>query len=127
MNSNEYQYILAGRQGNLRGKIPVNYRILKPSDNIVLANSISDCLNAERNGAEAVIWNSDDLEQLEELSPKHSEYGWMLVSINIPIIFRISQLDDLERIENINVHGFYSDSLDVLLETQKKMESLPSE
>ena len=127
MRSEEYQYVLVGRAGSLRGEIPVNFKILNPSDNIVLANSIADCLNAERNGADAVIWNSNDLEQLEELAPRNSEYGWMLVSINIPILFNISSVDQLETLENIKVDGFYSDDLSVLKEIQKKIESLPSE
>lgn len=127
MNTTEFVYILAGREGLLRGEIPENFRILNPSDNIVLADSIADCLNAERNGAEAVIWNSEELDQLQELSPKRSEYGWMLVSINIPIIFNVTHIEQLSLLENIRVSGFYSDDLKVLKEIQKKMESLPRE
>jgi len=124
---NKYQYVLAGRGQLLRGQIPNEFRIINPSDNIILSGSIADCLNAERNGAEAVIWDSDEIDQLEELSPIKSEYGWMLVSINIPILFHITEIKQLEFLENIKVHGFYSEDLQVLLETQKKMESLLSE
>ena len=125
--SKEYRYILAGISGHLRGSIPENVKILHPSDNIVLAGSIADCLNAERNGAEAVIWNSEDIGQLEELSPNKSEYGWMVVSINVPILFHIHDIAQFDLLKNVKLDGFYSEDLDVLKETQKKIESLPSE
>ena len=123
----EFRYILSGRDGTLRGEIPDDFHILNPSDKFVLSNSVADCLNAERNGADAVIWISEDYEQLEELSPIKREYGWMLVSINIPVILHITDIDQLNKIDNIKIDGFYSEDLSLLKETQKKMKSLPGE
>lgn len=127
MSEEKFRYVLAGREGLLRGSIPEDVQVLAPSDKIVFVKSIAECLNAERNGVEAVIWNSEDFEQLEELSPKKSEYGWMLVSVNIPILFHITNVSQLEQLQKVDIQGFYSEDLNVLLESRKKLETLPSE
>lgn len=127
MSEEKYRYILAADRGSIKGAIPEDFQILTPEDKIVFVNSIADCLNAERNGVEAVIWNSLDFEQLAELSPKKSEYGWMLVSVNIPILFHITDVSQLEQLEKVDIQGFYSEDVDVLLESRKKVETLPGE
>jgi hypothetical protein len=98
--------------------------LLGKSDSFLFVKGISDILNAERNGADAVIWNSDNYDLLEELSPKERSYGWMLVSLNIPIYIYLSNLGQLDLLENIHFDGFYADDLDLLIRSKKKMESL---
>lgn len=125
--SKDLRYILANTSESLLGEVPDNFHILNPSDKIVLANSVAECLNAERSGAEAVVWISEDYDQLEELTPKKRAYGWMLISINIPVLLHMKDISQLDKLDNINIQGFYSEDLSLLKETQKKVESLPGE
>ena len=123
----ESKYIIADTVDLAKAQVPADFHILSPADKIVFVSSIPECLNAEKDGADAVIWISEDYDQLEELSSKKREYGWMLVSINIPVLLHISDIQQLNKLDNIKIQGFYSEDLSLLKETQKKVESLRSE
>lgn len=120
----ELKFILADTGGVDRDQLPENYSFLKKDDNIVLTTGIAECLNAERTGVEAVIWSCEDYDQLEELSPKKEKYGWMLVSINIPVYFHITHLDQLQNLNNIRVSGFYSEDLSLLKASEEWAKTL---
>jgi hypothetical protein len=125
MSKNEFIYLIAETAAGI--ELPSGIQPKRAFGKIEFVKDITDCLNAEQNGAEAVIWSSNKLNLLEELSPKKSKYGWMLVSINIPILFHIKDVMEIDNLENIKIQGFYSENLDVLLASQKKMETLQGE
>ncbi|UKN03579.1 hypothetical protein K6119_08640 [Paracrocinitomix mangrovi] len=87
-------------------------------------NNFGEALNAENAGADAVIWTGENLNELEGLSPIKPAYGWMIVSINIPIYLKVVDLNVLSQISNIRLSGFYIENVELLSELKKKLESL---
>ncbi|MEZ4922647.1 MAG: hypothetical protein R2780_05685 [Crocinitomicaceae bacterium] len=126
MSDPEFKYILSDPDQGIEAR-KQGFHVLSRADHFVFVKEVSDCLNAERQGAHAVIWDSDEFDQLQELSPKKREYGWMLVSLNIPIYIYLKADIDLNEITGIDFQGFYADDLELLLAAQKKYESLNRE
>lgn len=85
--------------------------------------NIADCLNAERESVDAVIWDNTDIQQLEELSPVEGPYGWMLCSINIPIYFHLTSLDQIASLSNCNIKGFYAKDPELLIQARNKWKA----
>jgi hypothetical protein len=125
MSSFPFKFIISDPMLSTEAK-KYGFHVLSRSDNFVFVRELSDCMNAERGGADAIIWNSSDYDLLKELSPKNREYGWALVSINIPIYIYLSDLNQIDKLSDIAYHGFYADHFDILLNSQKKLETLSS-
>lgn len=82
----------------------------------VKATNHAECLNAEIAESDFILWDNENFEELKSLSPIKHDYGWIFISINIPIYIRIEEINDLQKIEGIRFEGVYSENLSLLKE-----------
>jgi hypothetical protein len=94
--------------------------------NAKLASTIADCMNAEKDNVDLILWDSKDFSDLESLIPIKAPYGWMILSLNTPVILNLEDVSDSE-INNIDSAGHYSYELEDLLNIQSTNEQLKSE
>lgn len=123
----EFKFLIPAGAVSENSEDTAGFQLITPADNIPFVKTIAECLQAERNGLEGVIWDAEDYDQLEELIPKKAAYGWMLVSINIPVYFHLTDLDQLSALNNVEISGFYSEDQQILKDSRKKVETLFSE
>ena len=79
-----------------------------------------DCLNAEKNKCDIMIWQGENPTELEQLAPKNPPYGWMLLSINTPIYIHLKKISELDLYKNVDFQGVYTEDL-ILLDQLNKL------
>ena len=92
-----------------------------------LVSNIADCMNAEQEKADLILWDTDNFLDLESLIPIKAPYGWMILSLNTPVLVDVDKVQEGKDIENTDLAGFYSYKLEDLLASQFTNKKLKSE
>jgi len=92
-----------------------------------IASTIADCMNAEREKAVIILWDTNEFSDLESLIPIKAPYGWMILSLNTPVLINLDKVKEEKDLENIDLAGFYSDKLEDLVSNHFNIENIKSE